>query len=284
MPTFLDAAGATAPQRADGISILPILTGMARQQKDPIVYAEYFEEGHTPNYTDFEAKRRKRTRGQMQLVRFGKYSGVRYNIKDAQDNFEIYNVVTDPKQKTDLAASMPSLQQNMKDFVLQIRRPDSSATRPYDKAYIPGISHKSVRKGIQLYSYQTIAPWIPDTNSLKPVSNCSLTTPTIINKSIKGNVITIKGVLNVPQNANYTFYIKAFGKAFLRIHKAALIDADYNYVPGIEKSADILLKAGLHPFTLTYKKPEKDVNVKDFVFEWSSKNFSRREFSPEDFY
>ena len=35
----------------------------------------------------------------MQLIRFGKYSGVRYNIKDAQDNFEIYNVVTDPKQK-----------------------------------------------------------------------------------------------------------------------------------------------------------------------------------------
>ena len=33
MPTFLDAAGATAPQRADGISILPILTGMAKQQK-----------------------------------------------------------------------------------------------------------------------------------------------------------------------------------------------------------------------------------------------------------
>lgn len=96
---FLDAAGATAPQRADGISILPILTGMATQQKDPIVYAEYSEEGHTPNYTDFEVQRRKRTRGQMQLIRFGKYSGVRYNIKDAQDNFEIYNVVTDPKQK-----------------------------------------------------------------------------------------------------------------------------------------------------------------------------------------
>jgi hypothetical protein len=48
MPTFLDAAGATAPQRADGISILPILTGRLKQQKDPIVYAEYFEEGHTP--------------------------------------------------------------------------------------------------------------------------------------------------------------------------------------------------------------------------------------------
>lgn len=72
----------------------------------------------------------------MQLIRFGKYSGVRYNIKDAQDNFEIYNVVTDHKQKTDLAASMPTLQQNMKDFVLQIKRPDSSAVRPYDKAYI----------------------------------------------------------------------------------------------------------------------------------------------------
>jgi hypothetical protein len=41
---------------------------------------------------------------------------------------------------------MPSLQQNMKDFVLQNRRPDSSAVRPYDKAYIPGISHKSAKK------------------------------------------------------------------------------------------------------------------------------------------
>ncbi|KFC35848.1 sulfatase-like hydrolase/transferase [Elizabethkingia anophelis] len=284
MPTFLDAAGATAPQRADGISILPILTGMARQQKDPIVYAEYFEEGHTPNYTDFEVQRRKRTRGQMQLVRFGKYSGVRYNIKDAQDNFEIYNVVTDPKQKTDLAASMPSLQQNMKDFVLQIRRPDSSAVRPYDKAYIPGISHKSAKKGIQWHSYQAKSPWIPDTNNLKPLNNGTLTTPIIINKSIKGNVITIKGVLNIPQNANYTFYLKAFGKAFLRIHKTALIDADYNYNSGTEKRADILLRAGLHPFTLTYKKPEKDIDAKGFIFEWSSENFNRKAFTTGDFY
>ena len=220
----------------------------------------------------------------MQLIRFGKYSGVRYNIKDAQDNFEIYNVVTDPKQKTDLAASMPTLQQNMKDFVLQIRRPDSSAVRPYDKAYIPGISNKSAKKGIPWHSYQVKSLWIPDTNNLKPLNNGTLTTPIIINKSIKGNVITIKGVLNIPQNANYTFYLKAFGKAFLRIHRTALIDADYNYNSGTEKRADILLKAGLHPFTLTYKKPEKDIDAKGFIFEWSSENFNRKAFTPGDFY
>jgi arylsulfatase A-like enzyme len=71
MPTFLDVAGAAAPQRADGISILPILTGRLKQQKDPIVYAEYFEKD-IPQLFDFEAKRRKRIRGQMQLVRFWK--------------------------------------------------------------------------------------------------------------------------------------------------------------------------------------------------------------------
>ena len=128
MPTFLDAAGATAPQRADGISILPILTGMAKQQKILLSTQNISKKDIPPIILIFETQRRKRTRGQMQLIRFGKYSGVRYNIKDAQDNFEIYNVVTDPKTKTDLAASMPTLQQNMKDFVLQIRRPDSSAS------------------------------------------------------------------------------------------------------------------------------------------------------------
>ena len=49
-------------------------------------------------------QRRNRQRGQMQALRVGNLAAVRYNIQSANDDFEIYDVVNDPKETRNLAA------------------------------------------------------------------------------------------------------------------------------------------------------------------------------------
>lgn len=284
MPTFLEVSGMDVPQRVDGTSILSVLTGKKKQKEEPIIYVEYFGGARTPDYPDFEVKRRNRLRGQMQLLRLGNYSGVRYNIKSAQDNFEIYDVVNDPKQKNDLSKTMTEMQQYMKKRVLQLRRPDSSAARPYDSTYVPWIASQSLAKGIQWSSHHKSSPWLPNTTALKVLDKGTVSLVSDAGKTDKGNIITVKGVLKVPEKGEYTFYISAPGKAFLRIHEAALIDADYQYTPGTEKKASIRMEAGWHPFTLTYEKVKNKADTLPFIFEWSGEGFSRKSFTSKDFY
>ena len=61
---------------------------------------EYFQNGKTPDFDSFVPAHRGRKRGQMQIVRLDHYLGVRYNIKSADDDFEIYDVTKDPKVST----------------------------------------------------------------------------------------------------------------------------------------------------------------------------------------
>lgn len=138
LPTFADAAGLSAPARSDGVSLLPVLTGKGKQQKS-LVYVEYYESGHTPDFKEYVPAHRNRKRAQMQLIRFGDYVGVRYDIKSADDDFEIYNVIKDPQESHNLALTkgFEKMQQQMKAKVLQVRRKDDEAKRPYDAAPVP---------------------------------------------------------------------------------------------------------------------------------------------------
>jgi hypothetical protein len=60
------------------------------------------------------------------------------------------------------------------------------------------------------------------------------------------------GYLKVPADGEYTFHLKADTGALLRMHDATVIDADFGYEPGREKTGAIRLQAGLHSFRLYY--------------------------------
>jgi len=60
------------------------------------------------------------------------------------------------------------------------------------------------------------------------------------------------GYVHVPADGTYTFYLTTDSRAFLRLHAAALIDADFGYTGGTEVSATIPLKAGYHALRLAY--------------------------------
>lgn len=310
-PTFIDAAGATPPERMDGVSLLPSLTGKG-SQITPLLYIEYYQHGRTPGFKQFSPNHRGRIRDQMQWMRIGNYVGVRYNIKSSNDSFEIYNVVKDPQETVNLALtphkkvkikeresfntntlnkiSINELGKYMKARVLQVRRPDTSymatergtSHRPYDSTLVPSVKVKVV-SGITWREYAGSYPWIPQVATLTPVVSGYAANPDAhIDKQNNNSILFFEGYIKAPQNGLYTFYLTTGSKAFMRLHDVQLIDEDFGYTGGSEKEGSIFLKAGLHPFRLYYKK---DVSVNPLLnLEWSGPGISKQKITSNYFF
>jgi arylsulfatase A-like enzyme len=260
MPTFAELAGLPAPARSDGVSLLPTLQGKDAQRTSTI-YSEYFLKGeHTPNYAQFLPAHRNRIRNQMQIIRLGDLLGVRYDIAAHSDDFEIYNVATDPQEGVNLAtnARYAGWQQQMKDTVLRLRRPDSTAPRPYDTNLVPALAAATLPPGVQWRAYTNAFPWVPELTTLRDSSRGTSPIPSLEVCPRENNLgLLFAGYLNVPRDGEYGFYLTADTGALLRIHEATVIDADYGYKGGDEKSGTIRLQAGRHPFRLYYARGAK---------------------------
>lgn len=266
LPTFTELAGFPAPVRSDGVSLFPSLANRG-QQRPSLVYLEYFNPGSVPRYPDFRSDRRQMSRNQMQMVRLGDTVGVRYNIQSADDDFEIYDVVNDPQQAKNLAGRHTDLQQYMKDRVLQVRLPNSTAARPYDSVAVPAIRRTvSVAPGLKRKTYRTDTHWIPETSGLVPLSVSDVASLEV--KDIGSNMVTFEGYLKVPADGVYTFSLKTDGRAFVKVHDISLLDADYGYLPMEETMNKLRLKEGYHPVRIYYKtENQRDKRVLDL--QWS---------------
>lgn len=247
--TFADIAGVPKPERMDGISLAPSLLNKG-VQKTGQVYVEYFEGGKTPAFNEFEASRRGRKRDQMQMIRLGNYAGVRYQVKSAEDDFEIYDVIKDPKEATNLAGlpGFEKLQQQMKAKVLQIHKADSESVRPYDRALVPSVQPAvSLSKGINWQFFPGNFPWVVSEDGLKASSKGHATAlSAAVGPDISG-MILFEGYINIPADGEYLFSFTSSQKAYIRLHEAELFDADYGYRPGTALTHKVYLKAGYHP-------------------------------------
>lgn len=283
LPTFTDVAGLPAPANTDGVSILPSLTGKGKQRQG-LIYVEYFEGNRSPNYKVFAPDNRGRLRKQMQLIRIGDMVGLRYNIKSADDDFGIFNIMTDTHQANDLAAggAMADLQKIMKERVLQVRRVDTSAKRPYDNALISASNiNNKVTTGVTWKAYKGRYAWLPDVSRLAVTATGSCKTPNAEIRRPGTDIYLYEGYIKVPEDGAYTFYLSAGDKAFLRIHEAAIIDADYGYHAGTVKESTMKLKAGLHAFRLyRLAKPYKN----NLQFDWRGPSFGRTALTESSFY
>jgi hypothetical protein len=269
LPTFAQLAGVPAPAVADGVSLVPSLTGKGKQDES-FVYVEYFEGGKTPAYNEFLPEHQSKKRNQMQMIFQDNFVGLRYDIKSQGDDFEIFDVKNDPQQAHNLAANpgMGKVQQLMKDKVLQSRRPNDSAKRPYDNDLVSSVSGIKTKAGIKWTSYSGDFNWVPNLSTLTPsaTGTCNSPATNLLSKSGK-KAISFNGYLQIPADGEYTFYLTAVGKAFLRIHQAALIDADFDYQSGTEQKATINLKSGLHPFNMYYIATSGEKPL--LSFDWS---------------
>ncbi|WP_242921239.1 sulfatase-like hydrolase/transferase [Pontibacter liquoris] len=254
MATLADAAHVPAPARTDGVSLLPSLIGQGRQAES-LVYVEYFEGGKTPAFEAFEPARQSRKRDQMQLLRLGDLVGVRYQVTAANDDFEIYDVVKDPAQSINLAGQpgYEQVQEQLKARVLQVRHPNPSAPRPYDGALVPAVpAPAKLAKGLAWTYVPGDFRWVAAENGQKAGKHGTA-------KAVGGNelrrkhgMVYYQGYLHVPTDGEYEFALTTAGKAFVRLHEAALLDADYGYAPGTERTQRAMLQAGLHPIRIAY--------------------------------
>jgi arylsulfatase A-like enzyme len=255
LPTFAELAGLPAPARSDGVSLLPLLQGQPLPRQ-PLVYVEYFQNGSTPNYSEFWPAHRNRTRRQMQVLYEAGYKGLRYDITAAATPFEIYDTLADPQETNNLALTpaFASWQQKLQDRVLQVRRPDSSAPRPYDATPVPALTGNDFTNGVLNYSvYEGSWPWVPEFASLPTVKTGSAAGVDLSVRSRDTDFgIAYTGYLTIPIEGSYTFYLTSDSGAHFRLHEATVIDDDYNHT-GSEVSGTIRLQAGRHPFRLYYR-------------------------------
>jgi len=82
------------------------------------------------------------------------------------------------------------------------------------------------------------------------------------------------GYLDVPTNGTYTIYLATDGRAFLRLHDASVIDADFGYTNGTEQSASIKLQAGRHPIRLGYIRGTG--GTPSLSLQWSGPGISKQ--------
>lgn len=267
LATFADAAGLPIPARTDGVSLLPALTGKGKQQKS-LVYVEYTEGGKTPVIKDFERTRQGRRRGQMQMLRVGNITGVRYDIKTAGDNFELYDVVKDPKETNNLAdrPGYDSLQQFMKDNVLQLRRSDTDARRPYDTAAVPAdrISAISLATGLRWKQYTGTFPW-PGYYASDKAFRTGISKDPGVTVSVGSSMLRFDGYIFIPADGIYDFSVQTFGTAYVRLHDATLIDADFGYKKET-RTTSIKLNAGYHAITVYHLN--NAAKEKPLKFQW----------------
>lgn len=100
LPTFCDAAGTKTPEKTDGLSILPELTGIGTQQKHEYLYWEFPQSG-----------------GQ-QAVRQGKWKALRLDInKEGNTAIKLFNLEEDPGETTDMAAAHPDIVKKMEHLM-----------------------------------------------------------------------------------------------------------------------------------------------------------------------
>lgn len=276
MPTFADLAGVPPPARTDGVSLVPDLTGQAGQRESSI-YLEYYNNSSTPGYGEFEASRQGASRKQMQAIRLGDLMGVRYNIQSHADDFQIYDVMHDPKQVFNLAGrpEYRAIQQKMKDTVLRMRRPDGNAPRPYDDELVPALTVSPVTAGVVWRAYEGMFPWVPETCVRVPDAAGIADGLDLGVLPREENVaVEFSGYIQCPLAGDYTFTLNADSGAALRLHKALVVDADFGYSGGSDRSGSIKLEAGLHAFRILYARQTGGLPA--LTFEWAGPGIARQ--------
>jgi len=255
LATFAEAAGVPAPAASDGVSLMASLTGRG-EQRPGTIYIEYFQNGVTPNFSDFAPAHRGRERGQMQNIYLDGYMGVRYNIKSADDDFEIYNLAKDPQEAHDLAKSpeFARLQAAMKARVLQLRVPNASTPRPYDAALVP--PETKLPGGTPGLSWSLVNgewPWIPDFRTLTPVSR-GKTKAIDLAMAVGGKPfgIAFEGHFYAAQAGEYTFAMVNDTGAMLFLHDIRVIAEPLKNSAG-KFTGNVRLNAGWHPMRLYYR-------------------------------
>lgn len=242
MPTFCEVAEISTPAIADGVSLIPQLTGTATSDPDggAEIYVEYYQDRKTPDFKHFAKDRVGQKRGEMQSIRKGKYKAIRYNVKKQDDKFLVFDLTKDPSESTDIAGQegVPN-QQYWIDAVSRHHHRNPSAKRPYDGAEIAPmiISETKLKAGFKQFEAKDSKGSYVSRDSFKQ-----------------------QGFIKVDKTGEYKFTLPQGIKGLLRIHRINVLDRDSK--KKYSNNSTLNLEAGLHPFTLYLKAPTKEGVIK----------------------
>lgn len=300
MATFADLAGVPVPMRCDGVSLMPTLRGEEDKQQKGVVYSEYSYGGQVPKYPDFAENKVNRPRGEQQVIFFaapGSKEGnprwlkaIRTGMKTGEEDFEIYDVLTDTHEANNIASRYASLQPQLKKSVLWNRRAydyardpkagrrnnSCSGVRFYDSLLVPSNKPSGkIESGLAMRTVKTDCPWVPVFDTLPGAASAKSSVVADPNEVElpAGSVTEFKGYINVPkEHSDWHFYLTLSDvpgtRAYVKMHNFQLIDADMNYKPGavadVSSAANtverlegktgkkgIPLEKGLHEVTIT---------------------------------
>ncbi|MEX2591796.1 MAG: sulfatase-like hydrolase/transferase [Anditalea sp.] len=288
LSTFAQLADIPAPANTDGVSLVPLLTGENAEFQGR-VYVEYSVGGETPDYNSFHESHKGQKRGEMQGIYLDGYKGIRYNIQSHSDDFRIYDTKTDPQEIMNLAGSNDyyrKLQERMKKKVLQWRRPNETAARPYDNTPIPAVEmeHK-LNSGLNYHLFNIDSPWTPEISSIEmdPEENGISKVANLKHVEQENNfVLVYEGYLEVGETGAYSFNLETQGGAIMHLHQAMVFDADKGYSQGERLEAMVMLEKGYHPFKLVYSK-RNQVNPM-LQIKWSGPGFSEQNIQSSSFF
>lgn len=274
MATFADFAGVLPPARCDGVSLRSALTGKAEEQVASRIYVEYFNGGKTPRYQDFEPRKRGLKRGQMQVVHVDRYKGIRVNIKNGWEPFQIYDLREDPDESSDLSGSsvfFEDLQERMHQKALRGRRPNADSPRPYDSIPIPSVTLS--KKQLESKELGVQWRWIDGKYSYTP----DLRLATVDDRGADSwtrfrdldwwdndGAVELVSWYFAAETTEYQFRITGMKRGFLRVHDASLLDLDSSDANQTAEVATVRLERGWHPLRLTARVG--DLN-RDFSIE-----------------
>lgn len=109
LPTMADLADTPVADNLDGISMLPVLTGEGEQEEHDFMYWEFSE----------QKGKRAVMQGDWKLVQLQVATG-------NPSGFELYNVVTDPSEESDVAAEHPDKVASMQKLLNNAHVPNDS--------------------------------------------------------------------------------------------------------------------------------------------------------------
>jgi arylsulfatase A-like enzyme len=100
LPTAVELAGAKLPEKIDGVSLVPTLTGKGEQKAHAFLYWEFHE------------------RGSQFAVRHGNYKAIRPHL-DAK--LELYDLTKDLQEKNNIAESNPDVVNKIEEYLKTAR-------------------------------------------------------------------------------------------------------------------------------------------------------------------
>jgi arylsulfatase len=106
LPTLCDVAGAKVPEKLDGISLWPTLSGQGQQSLHDFLYWEF------PAY------------GGQQAVIMREWKAVRQNLAKGVVKTELYNLAKDESEKDDVAAKEPEMLARLEKLLKEQHTPN----------------------------------------------------------------------------------------------------------------------------------------------------------------